>query len=72
MEVLMRYLSPSEMLSSHVVPMTRKQAAKCGAPALDVRNTSEREQVRMAGNAMSVPCVGAFLLCAIMMVEPVK
>ena len=65
-------MSPSELLSSHVLPMSRKQAAMCGAPALDLRNTSEREQVHVAGNATSVPCVGAFLLCAIMMMEPVK
>ena len=34
--------------------------------------TTDCQKVRMAGNAMNLACVGAFLLSAIMMMEPLK
>ena len=64
-------MSPDELLSSHVVPVNGRQASSCGAPRLSTTKASDRSKVRMAGNAMNVPSVGAFLMAAMMMFEPV-
>ena len=45
-------------------PTTSAQSKACGASMLVRSGASERAQVRMAGNAMHVPCVGAFLIAA--------
>ena len=61
-----RYLLPEEALSTHVLPVTREASATCGSPALQMPSdkVSNSQAIRMAGNAMSLPCVGAMLLCA--------
>lgn len=64
-------MTADEMLVSQVVPITPAQASRCGAPRLAKSQTSERSAKRMAGNGMSVPCVGVFVLFAMMAAEKV-
>lgn len=59
------------MIASQVVPVNARQAKACKAPKLSTTKASNSSKVRMAGNAMSVPCVGAFVLAAMMMFQPV-
>ena len=66
-----RFMSPQEMFASQVVPTNSAQSRACGASMLVRSGASERAQVRMAGNSMHVPCVGAFLIAACMMLETV-
>ncbi|CAK9088347.1 unnamed protein product [Durusdinium trenchii] len=59
-----RYLEPDEALSSHVLPVTKKQARDSGSIMLQLGDVARTSQVKMAGNAMSVPCIGAVMMCA--------
>ena len=68
-EVHRRFLTADECLASQVVPVTPAQSQLCGAPRLDTGDASERTVVRMAGNGMHTPCVGVFLLCAMLALE---
>ncbi|CAL1149068.1 unnamed protein product, partial [Cladocopium goreaui] len=44
------------MLNSHCIPTTEGQAKKAGAPRLVVDSVKDRSLIKMAGNAMSLPC----------------
>ena len=59
-----QFLSVEEALSTHCIPVTPEAAKASGSPQLDISHVSHGEGVKMAGNAMSLPCVGAMLLCA--------
>jgi len=59
-------LHPEEMLSSHVLPVRRDQAACAGAPKLVLKNVPVTSQVRMAGNCMNLPCLGVAMLYVIL------
>lgn len=65
-----RCMSGEELVCSHVLPVTPQQAKTCGSPCLVLKQATETAVIKMAGNAMSVPCVGAVLLAAIMIMEP--
>ena len=68
-KVHQRVLSGTEMLASHCLPISRQQSQACGSPKLCVDDLRERAVVKMAGNAMSVPCVGAFICAAVMALD---
>ena len=65
-----RFLSPLEMLNSHCIPTTEGQAKKAGAPRLVVDSVKDRSLIKMAGNAMSLPCVGCAILACVLGLEP--
>ena len=67
-----RFLSGEEMLSSLILPITEQQSDLCGAPALDLSNLKNSTKAFMAGNSMSVPCVGLMLLAAALALEPIR
>ena len=64
-------LSPEEMLSSHVLPVTSAQARKARAPKLRMDGVCFTSKVRMAGNGMNLPCIGALMLGIITGLEEV-
>ena len=68
-KVHQRVLSGTEMLASHCLPTTRQQSKACGSPVLCLDDLRERAVIKMAGNAMSVPCVAAFICAAVMALE---
>ena len=70
-EVHRRFLTPEEMLTSHCIPTTGKRAKASGSPKLDTRGVETKALVKAAGNAMSVPCMGAFILACIMCLETI-
>lgn len=72
LEVHRRFLTPLEMMASHCLPTSGMQARASGSPMLKVENCSDTALAKAAGNAMSVPCVGAFILASIMCIEPTK
>ena len=51
------------------MPMTRGHARAAGTRKLHVDGASAATLAKAAGNAMSLPCVGAFILAAIMGIE---
>ena len=59
------------MLSSHVIPVSDEQAALACAPKLDLAQTRPSEAAKMAGNSMSIPCLSAVLLTALLALEKV-
>lgn len=63
-------MDPLELLASHAIPVQKHHSKLSGAPVLKVQDVPAGKLVKAAGNAMSVPCIGAFILCAIMCVEP--
>lgn len=66
-----RYLHSHEALSSHCLPVTAKQAKISSSPKLELEDACKTAQIRFAGNAMSVPCVGAVLLCCALALQKV-
>ncbi|CAK9068088.1 unnamed protein product [Durusdinium trenchii] len=66
-----RVLHGEELLSTHVLPVTATQARKAGAPKLALGTIKDTSQAKMAGNAMSVPCIGLIIMAAIMGLERV-
>jgi len=64
-------LQPLEALSSHVLPVNEKMAKDSSTPMLQLGKASNSAQTRMAGNAMSVPCIGSVLLCAALGLEKI-
>lgn len=67
-----RFLSGDEMLSSLILPINEQQSNLCGAPALNLSNLKNSTKAFMAGNSMSVPCVGLMLLAAALALEPIS
>ena len=61
-----RCLSPQEAFTTHGLPVTQAQAAKSGAPMLNLDGVSSAQAILAAGNCMSLPCIGAMILCAAM------
>ena len=68
----MRLLDEKELLASQCLPTTRSQSRVCNTPYLDLGNTSRTQACKMSGNAMHVPSVGAFLMCAFLGLSPKK
>ena len=68
-EAHQRILSPLEMLASHAMPVTAAHSRSSGTPKLQVGGCTDANLVKAAGNAMSIPCVGAFLLACIFCIE---
>ena len=66
---LKRKLDPEEALCTHLLPTTSKAARVAGAPKFNLEGISLRDQTVMAGNAMNVPCVAAFILSMVMCLE---
>ena len=66
---LKRKLDPEEALCTHLLPTTSKAARVAGAPKINLEGISPRDQTVMAGNAMNVPCVAAFILSMVMCLE---
>lgn len=64
-----RLLSGTEMIASHIIPVTCEQGRSCSAPPLCLEGLSNQVKAKMAGNSMSVPCVAAILLVAILALE---
>ena len=60
-----QFLSVEEALSTHCIPVTPEAAKASSSPQLDISHVAHGEGVKMAWNAMSLPCVGAMLLCAV-------
>lgn len=67
-----RLLTPTEMLASLCLPTTGPQARASGSPKLQVESCTPAALAKAAGNGMSVPCMGAFLVACIMCVEPLQ
>ena len=67
-----RYLAPLEMLSSHCLPMTAKQAKKSHARRLVVDSVKASSLVKMSGNGMNLMSIGAILLACVLSLEPKK
>jgi len=63
-------MAPTELLAAQTIPTTNLQARKCMAPKVQVDDTSPKALFRMAGNSMSVPCVGAMIFCAALALRP--
>ena len=64
-----RFVSPKELLSSHILPVTDEHSRICRAPALCLDGVSDGQQSKMAGNSMSSVCVGMVLLAACLSLE---
>lgn len=64
-----RLLLPEEMLTSLALPVRPHFSAVAGAPAVPIGDVSLPQQARMAGNAMSLPALGAVMLAAACFVE---
>lgn len=60
-----RFLQPTELLAAQTLPTTNLQAEQCGAPKLVCREVKKSSLYRMAGNSISVPCLGTIVLAAI-------
>ena len=71
MQVHKRFLSAAELLASHVLPISEAQARLSGTPKLELDSVSQSNMVRMAGNAMSVPCIGSMILACVLGLEKV-
>ena len=57
------------MMSSQLLPVTERQSALCGAPMLQLQGVRNNAIAKMAGNSMSVPCVGLMLLTAVLALD---
>lgn len=66
-----RFLEPTELLAAQVVPTTDLQASMCQAPKLNLSGVKRASICKMAGNGMSVPCIGFMLLAAICSLKPI-
>ena len=66
-----RFLTGPEMLASQILPVTAGQARKAMAPKLDLSNLRSNQSAHMADNSMSVPCVAAMLLVAMLALEQI-
>lgn len=56
-------------MSSQVIPVTAEQARICKAPKLDLDGVLPSLVAKMSGNSMSVPCVAAVCLTAILALD---
>ncbi|CAK8992338.1 unnamed protein product [Durusdinium trenchii] len=61
-----RVMQPLELFATHVLPVTPSQSEAAMAPMLQLDNACTTASVRMSGNAMSVPCIGAVLVATIL------
>ncbi len=67
-----RFASPTELLSTQVIPTTKYQSKLCGAPPLALDSVkSQRSIAKMAGNSMTVPILGFVMLAAALALEPI-
>ena len=66
-----RFLTPIEAMAAQTLPVTDLQAHRARAPKLELDGVKPSEIRKMAGNSMSVPCMGCVLLAAICALEPV-
>lgn len=62
-------MTGDEALASQILPTNERQSALCGAPALQLGELSNGTKAKMAGNSMSVPCVGLMLLISALALE---
>ena len=58
-------------MAAQTLPVTDLQAHRARAPKLELDGVKPSEIRKMAGNSMSVPCMGCVLLAAICALEPV-
>ncbi|CAK9072836.1 unnamed protein product [Durusdinium trenchii] len=65
-KALQRVMHPLELLATHSLPVDAKQSAISKSPKLELSSTSKTAQIRMAGNAMSVPTMGAIIVATIL------
>lgn len=66
-----RFMQGKELLTAQTLPATRLQSETCRAPQLALGNVKASSLPKMAGNSMSVPCLGCVLLAAICCIEPI-
>ena len=71
LQVKKRCLTPAEMLASQCIPTSSAQSRASGSPKLKMNEASPAALAKAAGNGMSVPCVGAFIIASIMCIDPV-
>lgn len=69
LQVHHRFLSGTELMTSHSLPLTSQQAKWSGAPKLALDTVTESNKVRMSGNAMNLPCVGCIILGCVLGLE---
>lgn len=62
-------LTGYEMLASHCLPLSKRDSNTSGSPQLRLEGLRDRAVVKMAGNAMSVPCMGAVVCVAVMALD---
>lgn len=67
-----RCMHPNELMASMQIPTSRVHARSSHSPCLVTDGVSSASLTRMAGNAMSVPCVGVFILLAQLCLVPKK
>ena len=65
-------MSGKELLTAQVIACTRLQSKRCGAPMVCWKGDLNKNSIpRMAGNSMSIPCLGFIYLAAICSLEPI-
>ena len=60
-----RCMDAAEMLCSLGLPVTAGQAKRCSGKVLKMTGVPKRQLQKMAGNAMSVPVIGAVVLACV-------
>lgn len=65
-----RVLLPPEALATHGLPVEASHSRLSMAPRVAHEILSHNQGLFAAGNAMSVPCVGAVVFAAIMALDP--
>lgn len=68
-----RFMTPFEAMSAQTLPVTDLQAHRAQAPKLELAlaGIKPSDVLKMAGNSMSVPCMGCVLLAAVCALEAV-
>lgn len=63
-------MTAKELLSAQTIPCTRLQSQKCLAPQIVAKDVKNNSLAKMAGNSMSIPCMGIVMLAAACSLEP--
>ena len=66
-----RFMTPFEAMSAQTLPVTDLQAQRAQAPKVALAGIKPSDVLKMAGNSMSVPCMGCVLLAAVCALEAV-
>ena len=71
LQELGRCMEGKELLTAQTFPTTRLQSETCRAPQLSLEKIKSSCMPKMAGNSMSIPCLGCVLLAAVVCIEPI-